>query len=281
MTDSMRKDDGRSLIMEFHYTVAAQTDRGIVKEVNQDSLTVKVADTAYGETALAVLCDGMGGLEQGEVASGVVVHTFEQWFMKEFPALLERGMQSKALAGAWKNMIDDCNLRIHDYSSRRGTTMGTTLTVMMINNGSYYIAHVGDCRAYRMDTAITRLTQDHTYTEREVALGHMTPEQAQNDSRRSVLLQCIGLGKPVEPDFISGRIKQGDSYLLCSDGFRNRLSEEEIFTYCHCDLYDLDWSAANRHENARLMNARLGELIALNKQRMEKDNISAVMIKIS
>ena len=267
--------------MGFHYTVAAQTDKGIVKEVNQDSLTVKVAGTIYGEAAFAVLCDGMGGLEQGEVASGVVVRAFEQWFLKDFPALLDQGMQSRALAGAWKNMIDDCNLRIYDYSSRRGTTMGTTLTAMLINNESYYIAHVGDCRAYQMDDTITRLTQDHTYTEREVALGHMTPEQAQNDSRRNVLLQCIGLGKPVEPDFISGRVRQRDSFLLCSDGFRHQLSEEEIFTYCHCDLYDLDWSAGNRHENAQLMNTRLGELVALNMQRMEKDNISAVLIKVS
>lgn len=267
--------------MEFHYTAAAQTDKGIAKSVNQDSLTVKVAGTAYGEAALAVLCDGMGGLEQGEVASGVVVRAFEQWFLKDFPLLLNQGMPSRALAGAWKDMIDDCNLRIYDYSSRRGTPMGTTLTAMLINDGNYYIAHVGDCRAYQMDDTITRLTQDHTYTAREVALGHMTPEQARSDSRRNVLLQCIGLGKPVEPDFVSGRIKRGDSYLLCSDGFRHELSEEEIFTYCHCHLYDLDWNAQNRQENARLMNTRLRELIELNKQRMERDNISAVLIKIS
>lgn len=267
--------------MEFHYTAAAQTDKGIAKSVNQDSLTVKVAGTLYGEAALAVLCDGMGGLEQGEVASGVVVRAFEQWFLKDFPPLVSQGMPSRALAGAWKDMIDDCNLRIYDYSSKRGTTMGTTLTAMLICDGNYYIAHVGDCRAYQMDSAITRLTQDHTYTAREVALGHMTPEQALNDSRRNVLLQCIGLGKPVEPDFVSGRIKQGDSYLLCSDGFRHELSEEEIFTYCHCHLCDLDWNAQGRQENARLMNTRLRELIELNKQRMERDNISAVLIKVS
>ena len=69
--------------MELHYTVAAQTDVGIVKKVNQDSLTVKVANTPYGETAIAVICDGMGGLEQGEIASAVVVRTYETLFRSE------------------------------------------------------------------------------------------------------------------------------------------------------------------------------------------------------
>ena len=62
--------------VELHYTVAAQTDAGTVRKINQDSLTVKVAGTAYGEAAIAIICDGMGGLEQGEVASATVAKTF-------------------------------------------------------------------------------------------------------------------------------------------------------------------------------------------------------------
>lgn len=266
--------------MEFHYTVAAQTDMGIVKKVNQDSLTVKVVNTLYGEAALAVLCDGMGGLEQGEVASAVVVKAFEQWFLKDFPLLLEKGIQPAQLEKIWNNIIRDCNLRIFDYSSKRHAAMGTTLTVLLLNEGYYYIAHVGDCRAYRMNRELTRLTEDQTYTAREVALGHMTPEQAKNDSRRNVLLQCIGTGKEIKPDFISGQVVTGDSYLLCCDGFRHELSEEEIFEYCHCDMYVLDWSVNNRHENSHIMNGRLRELIELNKQRMERDNISVILVKV-
>lgn len=66
--------------------------RGTVRKINQDSLTVKVAGTAYGEAAIAIICDGMGGLEQGEVASATVAKTFEQWFLKDFPPLLESGI---------------------------------------------------------------------------------------------------------------------------------------------------------------------------------------------
>ena len=71
--------------MEWHYTVAAQTDAGTTKTVNQDSLTVKVANTIYGEVAFAVICDGMGGLQQGEVASSAVVRAYEQWFLRDLP----------------------------------------------------------------------------------------------------------------------------------------------------------------------------------------------------
>ena len=83
--------------MRWHYTVAAHSDVGTTKAVNQDSLTVKVANTMNGEAAFAVICDGMGGLEQGEVASTAVVRAYEQWFLKDLPQLLARGFSEKQL----------------------------------------------------------------------------------------------------------------------------------------------------------------------------------------
>lgn len=278
--------------MELHYTVAAQTDVGIAKSVNQDSLTVKVANTPYGEAAVAVLCDGMGGLEQGEVASAVVVRACEQWFLKEFPLALSKGGGSPDISWletCWNRIVNDCNTRLLDYSRERGTTMGTTLTMLLLFGGSFYISHVGDCRAYRMtdadgrrnsDNRIERLTTDQTYVAREVALGHMTPEQAKNDARRNVLLQCIGTVKHVEPDFIRGEYQTGDSFLLCSDGFRHELSEREMYDYCHLALKNVDWCVACRQENSRVMSGQLRYLIEQNKMRMEKDNISAVLLKV-
>lgn len=279
--------------MELHYTVAAQTDVGIAKSVNQDSLTVKVANTPYGETAVAVLCDGMGGLEQGEVASAVVVRAYEQWFLRELPLALDKSggrLDISWLEECWRRIADDCNTRILDYSRERRTTMGTTLTVLLLFDGSFYISHVGDCRVYRLKDSddrrsleflIERLTTDQTYVAREVALGHMTPEQAKNDARRNVLLQCIGTVKHVEPDFISGEYQTGDSFLLCSDGFRHELSEREMYDYCHLALKNTEWCVACRQENSRVMGGQLRYLIEQNKMRMEKDNISAVLLKVT
>lgn len=83
--------------MRWHYTVAAQTDVGTTKTVNQDCLTVKVANTIYGEAAFAVMCDGMGGLEQGEVASTMVVRAYEQWFLRELPQLCQKAYRRTVL----------------------------------------------------------------------------------------------------------------------------------------------------------------------------------------
>ncbi len=272
--------------MELHYTVAAQTDVGIAKQINQDSLTVKVANTPYGETAVAVICDGMGGLTQGEIASAVVVRAYEQWFLKELPlALGESGgsLDLTWLRERWETLANDCNTRILDYSKERRTTMGTTLTVLLLFAGSFYISHVGDCRVYQMtdyDNLLHMLTNDQTYVAREVALGHMTPEQAKNDARKNVLLQCIGTVRHVEPDFVSGQYQAGDSFLLCSDGFRHELLEREIYDYCHLALQDIEWCVAYRQDNSRLMNGQLKYLIEQNKSRMEKDNISAILLKV-
>ncbi len=271
--------------MELHYTVAAQTDVGIAKKVNQDSLTVKVANTPYGETAIAVICDGMGGLEQGEIASAVVVRTYEQWFLKGLPsALHESGgrLDASWLRESWDRLANDCNARILDYSRERKTAMGTTLTVLLLFEGCFYISHVGDCRVYQMtdfDNRFHLLTTDQTYVAREVALGHMTPEQAKNDARKNVLLQCIGTVNRVAPDFISGEYQAGNSFLICSDGFRHELSEREIYDYCHLALESIEWHVNYRQENSRMMSGQLKYLIEQNKSRMEKDNISAILVK--
>lgn len=273
--------------MGLHYTVAAQTDVGISKSVNQDSLTVKVANTPYGEAAVGVMCDGMGGLEQGEVASAVVVRAYEKWFFKEFPSALDSGggmLDAKWLERRWENIANDCNTRILDYSRERKATMGTTLTILLLFGGRFYISHVGDCRVYQMsdfDEKMRRVTTDQTYVEREVALGHMTPAQAKNDSRRNVLLQCIGTVRHVEPDFITGGYFAGDSFLICSDGFRHELLENEMYDYCHLAITGMDWNIARRAENSRIMGVQLKYLIEENKHRMEKDNISAILMKVA
>lgn len=266
--------------MDLHYTVAAQTDVGISKDINQDSLTVKVANVGGKEAAIAIICDGMGGLEQGEVASAVVTKNYEQWFLRDFPVLIEQKIPMEHLKDIWNNLAIDCNMRIFDYSSKRQCTMGTTLTVMLLYEGKYYVTHVGDCRIYKMSQDIEQITTDQTYVAREVALGHMTYEQAQNDRRRNVLLQCIGTGRDITPDFETGDVNVGDTFLLCSDGFRHVITQKEIYENCHNELIALEWVTQTRQINSKIMNKRLYELIELNKQRLEKDNISAILIKV-
>ena len=140
---------------------------------------------------------------------------------------------------------------------------------MLITDKDYYIMNVGDSRAYEIYDRVYRLTNDQTFVAREVALGNMTPEQAETDSRRSVLLQCIGASEEVYPDFFVGNAKQNAVYMLCSDGFRHEITEGEIYAGFNPQvlLNDTD------------MNRNTLSLIELNKQRNERDNISVVLVR--
>jgi serine/threonine protein phosphatase PrpC len=266
--------------MGCHYIAAAMTDVGTVKDVNQDSLALKVADTTFGEAVIAILCDGMGGLQQGEVASAVVVRAFEQWFVKELTGVLMYGFKPDDIKKAWNDIVQSCNGKIAEYARQKYASMGTTLTVMLIVDDCYYISHVGDCRVYVMNDHITQLTNDQTFVAREVSLGHMTPEQAKTDSRRNVILQCIGTGRTVVPDFLYGKVNVDDSFLLCSDGFRHEVSDDEIYENCHKKLLKVNWDINDRKENSKLLGRQLKNLIEMNKRRGEHDNISAMLIKV-
>lgn len=261
--------------MKIHYMAAAQTDLGLVKQVNQDSLTVKVVDTPLGEAALAVVCDGMGGLAKGELASAIVVRAFEKWFWEKLPYKI-KGLTQEMLKTDWESLIADCNDRIREQGSQN---MGTTLTAMLFWAGAYYIIHVGDCRAYELTSEVFQLTKDQTFVEREVASGRMTREQARTDSRRNVLLQCIGVKEAVEPEFIVGKLHPGACYLLCTDGFRHEVSREEILAAVEEKAWVPVQKQRPEDEIMSGMRSALDGLIEKVKKRRERDNISAILVQ--
>lgn len=89
-------------------------------------------------------------------------------------------------------MLKDLNVKLIEYSRNENITMGTTFTGILFVNNQYVISHVGDTRVYRLDNSITQLTNDQTFVAREIKKGTMTVEQAKNDKRRNMLLQCVG-----------------------------------------------------------------------------------------
>ena len=114
-----------------------------------------------------------------------------------------------------------------------------------------------------------QLTKDQTYVQREIDNGRMTPEQAAVDPRRSVLLQCVGAGGSVVPDFFMGDLLPGQCFLMCSDGFIHMISPSEIYNR-------LSPAAC---VSSKVMNDGLAELTELCKERGEKDNMTALLIK--
>ncbi len=256
----------------MNYLIALHTDVGIQKETNQDSMCIKQAQTDKGVIVLAMVCDGMGGLEKGEVASATIIKAFSRWFEQELPIHLAMRDYENEVRYRWERMIKEQNQIISEYGRTRHIQLGSTITAMLIyEDGNYLIGHVGDTRAYKITEAnVEILTTDQTVVAKEVRQGRLTKEQAENDPRRNVLLQCIGASRIVEPDFVSGRVEKDECYMLCSDGFRHVISSEEIMAA---------FAPSNNAEEAA-MHENIIRLVDLNKERGETDNISAILIKI-
>lgn len=253
----------------MNFIVSANTDIGIVKNTNQDSLSVKVINTSIGRMSFAILCDGMGGLAKGEVASASVIRAFDEWVNNELPYLCNAPLEQDVIKAQWEKILLDQNNIIKTYGARQGVKLGTTAVVMLLTDSQYFIMNVGDSRAYEFTDVMAQLTNDQTFVAREVALGNMTPEQAEVDERRSVLLQCIGASEEVYPDFFVGETKLNATYMLCSDGFRHEITPDEIFEKFQPGVL-MDDST---------MNQNTIDLIELNKQRNERDNISVVLVR--
>ncbi len=253
----------------MNFMIAAHTDVGIKKNTNQDSLLIKVAQTNLGRVCLCVVCDGMGGLAKGELASATVIRTFEQWFEQSFPAMLARGFDSEELRLEWDNMVLENNQRISTYAASQGTRMGTTIVSLLIIGNDYYIMNVGDSRAYLLTDRMELLTKDQTVVQYQVDMGMITPEAAQNHPQRNVLLQCIGASETVIPDYYSGKVWPDSVFVMCSDGFRHIITPEEIYE-------KLNPSSLT---NEYVMKGNAIWLTELNKQRLETDNISVALIR--
>ena len=253
------------------FLTAYDTDIGTRKKTNQDSMLIMQANTPHGEILLAAMCDGMGGLAKGEVASAAMVRSLESWFRNSLPRLLRKGFSGQALFRQWQKLIDDAGSLISNYGRDIHVSLGTTCAALLILQGRYYVMNVGDSRIYKISDNIYQLTKDQTYVQREIDMGRMTEEEALYDPNRNVLLQCIGASDEVVPQFEEGNASLGEVFLLCCDGFRHVILPEEFYQAFYPP-----------HMNSEeLMTQRINDLIRLNIERNEDDNISAVLIKIA
>ena len=251
------------------FFISACTDIGIRKETNQDGLTVKHFDTPKGVMVFAVLCDGMGGLSKGEVASSQVISAFDKWFNESLPALIRTDIDFNTIKIQWNKIIDEQDKKLHEYGKLLGIDLGTTVVALLMTQENYYLMNVGDSRAYEISENITQISNDHSLIAHEIKEGKLTREQARFDKRKNVLLQCVGAGTGVEPEYYSGETKNASVYFLCSDGFIHEITDEEIKAKLE----------PAKMTDKRILTDSVTELIETDKQRNEKDNISVVAIK--
>lgn len=253
----------------MNYLTAVHTDVGIKKSTNQDSVLIETADTEYGSVLLGLICDGMGGLAKGEVASATLTRAFREWFRTEFPRILYQGMEAEQLRQSWLNLIDDTNQKIADYGSELHVNLGTTVVAILLVGKNYYIINIGDSRIYMIQQDLRLLTKDQTFVQREMDCGRMTPDEAAVHPQRNVLLQCVGASNVIEPDFYTGEFRENMIFMLCSDGFRHVIKPQEFYQYLNPGAIQTE---AQMQDAAKY-------LTELNKQRMEVDNISVALIR--
>jgi protein phosphatase len=178
-------------------------------------------DSVYARTPMFAVADGMGGAQAGEIASGIAVET------------LGAGRPDAATTAEQQlaSLIQTANQRIHDLSrsDEQHAGMGTTMTVVLVGEEEITIAHVGDSRAYRLrDGALQRLTRDHSLVEELLEQGKLTAEEASRHPQRSVITRAVGPEARVEVDTQTERARDGDVFLICSDGLTTMIDEPAI-----------------------------------------------------
>lgn len=253
----------------MNFLSAVHTDIGTLKKVNQDAFCLKVAKTPNSNIALAVMCDGMGGLTKGELASAYVVNAYSGWFENEFPKMVGNSINFQMIKDRWNEIALEQNQRIMNKGQLQNSSMGTTLSALLLVNNDYLFIHVGDSRIYKINSDLMQLTNDQTVVARDVALKKITEKQALKDKRKNVLLQCVGASKSLTPEFGKGKVSPNDVFILCSDGFRHEVSSEELIGVLSPQILT----------GERIMKKSLVDLVELNKSRGEKDNITAMLIK--
>jgi len=193
--------------------VAAVTDPGRRRRRNEDSYVI--------EPPLFAIADGMGGAQAGEVASRLAT-----------VALKESGTEASGEERII-DLIQEANRRVYDRSSTDPNTsgMGTTITVAVVEDERVAFGHVGDSRAYLIrEATMEQLTEDHSLVNELLKTGRLSREEAETHPQRSVITRALGTDPDVDVDTFTIAAREGDLFLLCSDGLTDMVSEDSILS---------------------------------------------------
>ncbi|MBH9551831.1 Stp1/IreP family PP2C-type Ser/Thr phosphatase [Inhella gelatinilytica] len=247
--------------LPYPLELAGLTDVGRARNNNEDAFAVDP------DTALAVLADGMGGYNAGEVASQMLVG-FLQSELGRWLREVKGHAPPEAVRRAIEICVDNANRAIFSaaHSNPRYSGMGTTLVMAVFRPEGLCVAHVGDSRLYRLrGDRIERVTKDHSLLQEQLDAGLITPEQAAVAAHKNLVTRAVGVAEQVQVDIAFHPIQPGDQYLLCSDGLSDMLDDERLLALCQ--------RSPNLTEAAR-------QLIAGANDQGGRDNITAVLARV-
>jgi protein phosphatase len=200
----------------LHIECGLKSDQGKIRTSNEDQ---HLADLQIN---LFLVADGMGGHAAGEVASQITASTIHDCLLKS-----ERSDPQSVLRKA----VQYANTKVYDsqhrHSEYRG--MGSTLTALMFNENRYYIAQVGDSRAYLLRKGeLTQLTRDHSLVWDLYENHLISKENLSRHPRKNIITRSIGTYPEIEPDILSDQSFENDTFMICSDGLTDVLSDSQI-----------------------------------------------------
>lgn len=250
--------------VKMAYEFCARTDPGRVRANNEDAVCV---DT---QAQLALLADGMGGYNAGEVASGMATSLLSTAFSR----LLRDARNEAALLSYPEQLINDeicgTNAAIFHASQtqEKYAGMGTTLVFAWFLDNRVYIAHVGDSRAYRWrDDNLSCLTRDHSLLQEQIDSGMISLDEARFSLNRNLVTRALGIESEVEVDIGVHDVSEGDILLLCSDGLNDMLDDEQIAEVIAVHGKNLAQAAEQLVERANDHGGR--------------DNVSVILVRVT
>jgi protein phosphatase len=232
----------------------AVTDIGMRRKINEDNYYIN-DDKQF---PYAIVADGMGGHQAGEIASMMVIDIIENHLKKNLDTSLDYVEAGEAVRQAFIS----ANSIIYNYAKNHYKIMGmgTTATFAMIYQNKIITAHVGDSRAYKAGDGITQITRDHSYVQELVSRGEISPEMAKNHPKKNYITRAMGAEDTVKVD-ISIKPYGGETIVLCSDGLTNFVEDEEILTHI---------------KQSSTLQEAAEKLVALANERGGGDNITIV-----
>ncbi len=213
----------------WRYALALRSDPGQVRANNEDA--VRAASTP--PWTVAVLADGMGGYNAGEVASALAVECITQSLAQSArqPAVQASPARTTAVHRALARSLQEANAAVcaHASSHPECRNMGTTVVAAVLTHDKLVVAHLGDSRAYLWRRGTLRqLTHDHSWLQEQIDSGRLSAEAAARSTRGHLITRALGVAPQAQPTLREVRLEAGDRVLLCSDGLSNMVSSAAI-----------------------------------------------------
>jgi len=203
--------------------ISSKTDKGLKRLSNQDSF---IAEKLNDTCAFAIVCDGMGGANAGNVASETATKIISSYIKRSF----NKKMNSNSIALMLQSAVKSANIEIYDMAKKNPSLdgMGTTVVAAVIVDDKAIICNVGDSRAYLISKVITQITRDHSIVQSLVESGKLTPQEAKVHPNKNVITRAIGVEEVISSDFYEISISEGNTILLCTDGLTNFVETSQI-----------------------------------------------------